>query len=355
MSIESPGPLPPTPVDDSLPSNELRWIEPPASDRQATGTQLLGADLRSSAPFFITDALTVFIVWSICKLGAYLLLDSAVAPGFRALVFTATVYPLALHIQGLYPGLMIRPAEELKRVFTSAMLVSLVFLMASFVYRDYTLVHISIRVVNFALLCCLGVLGRYAVRGYLKKSNWWQQKVDVIGTELDRQTVITWLRENGQYGLAAAAPSEKLAGSAILATADWRDEVSPIDYRNIWHVEFYGNRPHMVRHHRNYLLCPLHKMVKRCFDVSVILLALPVVVPVVSLIAILVKLTSAGPVFYCEIRMGKRGKKFPVWKFRSMVANADDVLEKHLQENEALRAEWESVRKLKKDPRGKPR
>jgi Undecaprenyl-phosphate galactose phosphotransferase WbaP len=73
--------------------------------------------------------------------------------------------------------------------------------------------------------------------------------------------------------------------------------------------------------------------------------------PILLGIAALIKLESRGKVFFGHERLGRDGEKFTAWKFRTMVADADAALERYLQANPELRAEWEENRKLKNDPR----
>jgi Undecaprenyl-phosphate galactose phosphotransferase WbaP len=73
--------------------------------------------------------------------------------------------------------------------------------------------------------------------------------------------------------------------------------------------------------------------------------------PLILLIAMLIKLESRGPVLYSQLRIGRDEDHFKVWKFRSMVVNADEVLAGYLNERPDLREEWANRRKLKKDPR----
>ncbi len=71
---------------------------------------------------------------------------------------------------------------------------------------------------------------------------------------------------------------------------------------------------------------PLHglrRVSKRAFDISLSLLGLLVLSPVLALIALLVKLTSPGPVFYIQERIGYDGRKFTMYKFRSMREDAE--------------------------------
>lgn len=90
---------------------------------------------------------------------------------------------------------------------------------------------------------------------------------------------------------------------------------------------------------------------KRLFDVFFSLLALVLGFPIFLLIALLIKSTSRGPIFYCSLRMGKRGKLFKFWKFRTMYVQADLKLKQLLDENPLLREEWQQYFKLKNDPR----
>ena len=58
-----------------------------------------------------------------------------------------------------------------------------------------------------------------------------------------------------------------------------------------------------------------------------------------------------GPMFYEQLRVGKNGKEFRFYKFRSMVVNADEKLEEYLEQNEEAREEYKKYKKLKHDPR----
>ena len=92
------------------------------------------------------------------------------------------------------------------------------------------------------------------------------------------------------------------------------------------------------------------------FFLEVIMSASVIVVlfPVFLVLALLVKISSPGPVFYRSWRLGKDGKKIGVLKFRTMYADADARLEKLLASNPELKKEWEKDFKLQNDPRITP-
>jgi lipopolysaccharide/colanic/teichoic acid biosynthesis glycosyltransferase len=89
---------------------------------------------------------------------------------------------------------------------------------------------------------------------------------------------------------------------------------------------------------------------KRAFDLSVVLLAAPFVVPLVLLLALLVALDGGKP-FYFQDRVGRGGRTYRMWKLRSMDVDADKKLSAFLAGNPAARAEWDHSQKLRCDPR----
>jgi exopolysaccharide production protein ExoY len=93
---------------------------------------------------------------------------------------------------------------------------------------------------------------------------------------------------------------------------------------------------------------------KRCFDVMGALAVIILLLPLFCLIALAIKLWDRGPVFYRHQRIGLNGAAFDCLKFRSMVANSDEVLLRHLAANREAAREWEEARKLKRDPRITP-
>lgn len=92
----------------------------------------------------------------------------------------------------------------------------------------------------------------------------------------------------------------------------------------------------------------------RCFDILIAALAILVFLPVLILAAIAIKASAPGPVLFVQQRVGRDGKLFPCFKFRSMVVNSSDVLKALLESSPEARAEWERDQKLRTDPRITP-
>jgi lipopolysaccharide/colanic/teichoic acid biosynthesis glycosyltransferase len=92
---------------------------------------------------------------------------------------------------------------------------------------------------------------------------------------------------------------------------------------------------------------------KRAIDLTLVLLAMPLWLPLLVIGAALVMLDGHNP-FYSQERIGRNGRVFRIWKLRSMVPDADVFLENHLANNPEARAEWDVTQKLKEDPRITP-
>ena len=103
---------------------------------------------------------------------------------------------------------------------------------------------------------------------------------------------------------------------------------------------------------RNESILLIERFIKRAVDFLGGVVGTILLVPVTIAVFIGNKiLKDNGPIFYTQERIGKNGKKFKMYKFRSMVLNADEKLEKYLSENEEARKEYKKYRKLKNDPR----
>ena len=96
------------------------------------------------------------------------------------------------------------------------------------------------------------------------------------------------------------------------------------------------------------------RLIKRAGDIGFSLLVLALGAPLLLLLAVLVKLSSKGSVFYCQRRIGRGYRGFGCLKLRTMRKDADRVLAQVLASDPELRAEFERDFKLKNDPRITP-
>jgi lipopolysaccharide/colanic/teichoic acid biosynthesis glycosyltransferase len=101
-----------------------------------------------------------------------------------------------------------------------------------------------------------------------------------------------------------------------------------------------------------FLLDVLHgETAKRLFDIVFSLTVLIVFSPLYFLLMLLIALSSPGPVFYIQERVGRNYKRFDCIKFRTMVENADEVLLDMMETSPRLRQEFQDNFKLRRDPR----
>ncbi len=96
----------------------------------------------------------------------------------------------------------------------------------------------------------------------------------------------------------------------------------------------------------------IEKIIKRIVDIvgglvgTTALIPLTIIIYIANIIA-----KDKGPVFYSQQRIGKDGKIFKMYKYRSMIVGADEILERYLEENEDAKKEYKEYKKLKNDPR----
>lgn len=99
------------------------------------------------------------------------------------------------------------------------------------------------------------------------------------------------------------------------------------------------------------LILPMPRLVKRTMDVLLCVVAVTLLSPLMLLIAVAVKLTSKGPVFYRQTAPGVGGRRFRMWKFRTMQVHGAQILRDWLTHHPEDQAEWDRHHKLRNDPR----
>ena len=145
--------------------------------------------------------------------------------------------------------------------------------------------------------------------------------------------------------------SEVNSSMHIQEEAEGSLEVAKMDYLEPSEIQF-GDRGEQRRSHSSgpvvssYLQCTL----KRCLDIAGALMLATAFSPII-VIAILVSSATPGRIFFSQKRMGASGEEFQCLKFRTMIPDAEERLQKLLELDPAAKAEWGATRKLKNDPR----
>jgi len=95
----------------------------------------------------------------------------------------------------------------------------------------------------------------------------------------------------------------------------------------------------------------LYLIFKRCFDIVCSIIGLLVLIPLIIIVKVVYMLSGDFErVFFVHKRIGKNGKEFRMYKFRTMVPNAEEIL-KEMLKDEKYKEEWEENHKFEKDPR----
>ena len=324
---------------------------------------------------------------------------------FRSFVNYTIFIPLILILfafMGLYPGIMIPAAEQVKKYSVSSffgffIIVSFVLVSgltdsdpASYFRKgsDNFLVLIAFLITFLFSILLLPTFREFAKRKFCKFS-WWGVPAVIYCTGSSADIVIKKLHNNKYLGYKPAVIIDALSYKPSIRDGipvfppknkvndiihnynikqaiicDYKGEISSImtSYRYTISVaksqssftcsqqlkDIAGIIGFASTHN---LTFKSNLFFKRLLDILLIVLFSPILIPVFLILMILTKLTSKGPIFYGHKRVGKNGKEFKCWKFRSMCIDADKKLEEILANNPEMRAEWEKERKFQNDPR----
>lgn len=117
-------------------------------------------------------------------------------------------------------------------------------------------------------------------------------------------------------------------------------------------TDFFFDQKTVMLRVRNNLLDVRNRLMKRFFDLFLGITGFVVIFPILFLLALIIKLDSPGPVIHAGYRLGRSGRKFKCYKFRTMYVNEEQILQQHLSEYAAAAEEWHKYAKLRTyDPR----
>ncbi|MFK7739348.1 MAG: exopolysaccharide biosynthesis polyprenyl glycosylphosphotransferase [Planctomycetota bacterium] len=289
---------------------------------------------------------------------------------------------------GLLPGSGLHPVTELQRLSLIGLGLALIILMRAEFRSEWFALLVAQSVIIFVFAAWLI---RTLLRGRLAKTEWWGERAIVIG--MTRSVAATHdamnaYRRQGLRVVDVISLSNAANESPEVLLARVRDAAR--QHQATWMVmspEALGLSPSVEflaaamacknvllltmlpgcapglqrkafpllgydgRHVRNEAMHGPSCLVKRTSDLVGAMLLLVLLAPVFLFLIVLVALTSRGPIFYGQRRIGHRGKKIRVWKFRTMVIDADERLAALLQSDPEARVEWDERHKLRHDPR----
>lgn len=343
----------------------------------------------NSLSIVISDALVLAI--SLCLANFFLLLvkglEFSITNGF--LIIPAWVFVSA--VSRLLPGWGLGVVDELRKIQGSLFVMFAVVLLASF-FTKKTLVTSRITfLLTYLCSAILVPLARAMTRGIIISLGQWGVPVSIYGNRRSAEKVIDALRgETGMGYIPSAVFSDDLSqGSVVngvsvlgaLHNVTYRTPVAivttgdksrhqlvdtlegPLEvYRRVILIPDLDEAPSLWVVPRDLqgilgleitknLLNPFARAFKRFSDLSLVLVFSPLWVPLMLFLYVLIWLEDRKNPMFMQPRIGRGGGVFRTAKFRTMVPNAEKVLEKALKNNPALKKEWEAHFKLKKDPR----
>ncbi len=345
--------------------------------------------LRTTVPLLVVDVAACFTCLVVASLIATLFGHPGEfwSSGKLAILFVTSIATSFL-VLGLYSGVGMHPIYEFRQCMI-AVTAGYIFVAASNLNSQNAFAIL----LTFPLMLGSIWMARSLLRHVLAKFNWWGVPCFVFGCDnrinrlypMHRRNMTTGFRPFGfvqsdfprhtkeefrQYWLGTPDQSADLRRDhqvhvALVHRRGRTDRelakfieahlrgftqtvIVPDDDRipSLWSM---GHDGGLIVKDR--LLMPSCQLIKRCMDVAISALVLLLGFPFFVILALWMKVSSPGPLFFGHERIGRDGLKFKAWKFRSMCVNADEVLNKTIAENPELRAEWESTQKLKNDPR----
>ena len=299
-------------------------------------------------------------------------------PSFEPVTRYVTLWPalvLLIGIRafvGLYPGFAIQPADELRRQTLSTLGLTAFILAGGAVFR-FSQTYSRIVLLLAAVLLVFGLpLARAAARLALSRLPGYGWRVVVLGKTDKVEFLTEALRQRPALGLKPVVGSLRAQADTCILVPDGLEVPLPemLDtlrrqYARVWLVpdlldvssawilprEIDG---HLALELRNNLDDALNAWTKRALDIVLACLGLLVLSPVLLVLVFLIAVDSRGAVLIRHQRIGKDGVPIGVLKFRTMVADAEAVLDTLLAADPKAREEWAATRKLRRDPRVTP-
>lgn len=310
---------------------------------------------------------------------------------------------VSLAFTGVYPGIGLNPVVELRRLSlgVTALMATLFTTLLAQSHPAFEALVFS--ATAWALLIVGLPLARSFARNRLARTSWWGEPIMVLGgggsgrrlfdalakqqargmrplgivnTNRDFWDADAWDEQGEEFDLhlgfaedlPAVVNQHKVSWAVVAANGscdpsdqqDWRKYAAGIPHLlvesddaapSLWSDSRECGMRHAV-HHSEQIAMRWPRFIKRATDIGLIVVCGIALLPLMTFLGALVKLSSPnGPVFYGQRRIGRGGRMFTAWKFRTMATNSDELLAQALASDPAKQAEWDRDHKLKNDPR----
>jgi Undecaprenyl-phosphate galactose phosphotransferase WbaP len=348
----------------------------------------------NSLPLLLTDIFTLTATIAVIRF-IFLRLGLNIGLDISKSFLPLSVGFLLLNFElDLYPGVRLSPVEELRRLIVSITCMFVVWIAGLAVLTGNMSEWWFLSDVYFCSLFALPI-GRSWMRHLLGKWTRWGIPVLVFGDDPAAARLYHWLAENHHLGFRPVGVIGDRDGLAVgpddtWYAGSWNETQDIADKRRVFwavvvppergqvtissliadylytipqvHVlsELTGLPDHWnpqrldglagIQLQQN-LMLPLPQLTKRLMDLAAALIGGILLLPVLVYLALAVKMSSRGRVFYGHERIGRYGRRFRAWKFRTMFQDSNLVMDQYLEDNPDLKDEWERDHKLRYDPR----
>lgn len=309
------------------------------------------------------------------------------------LIYLVAAWVLGSFMMKLLPGWGLGPVEELRR--TTLLLVSVFAGTTAMLFWGKAAHETSRFTLTFGLLVCVVLvpLIRLQIKRMLIDRSMWGASTVILTNGIMGPQIIKAIQQEPGLGYLpvgvltneeALPVGSRLAGLPVIGRLGQRQEIGHVaiialpdltshetaelieqslsQYRRVLIIPDMAEIPSLWVKPRdlvgmlgleipNNLLDPMARFVKRGFDLTFTLFTLPLWIPTLLLTALAVWLQDMASPFFAQERIGMKGHSFKTWKFRTMHPNAEELLRQKLEEDEVLKAEWETSFKLRRDPR----
>jgi Undecaprenyl-phosphate galactose phosphotransferase WbaP len=306
------------------------------------------------------------------------------------------VFILIFQIMHLYPGLSLAPAEELRHLMIGSLMAHGGIIFSRYIEdKEFDAISVAF-IISFIFSTVILLICRSYMHSILNKTRLGGIPAVVYGGGNTGRLIVDRLLHNKKIGYCPVlilddAPSggdsyrdipiihdtslgpeivsrynikmaivampqlnqKEIARLLNYSVSAFRYNVLIPDFfsaTNIWmSVRDFDGILGFVTSHK--LKMPWNLLIKRFMDLVIVFAGGIVILPLLLLIALLIKISSPGPVLYGQLRLGINSKHFRAYKFRSMVTDAEERLKTLLNSDPRIRQEWEANHKLRNDPR----
>jgi Undecaprenyl-phosphate galactose phosphotransferase WbaP len=327
--------------------------------------------------------------WMIPWVGGVIPDDAFLFIMLQGMLISVVIFAL----NGMYPGFGRTAVEEIQQIFYSLTLSYGVLALAIFFQQVSVEISRWTFILGWVFGCVFNMIFRFAARNRFSLFEWWGTPVLVVGPMERSRDVIRKLTNSRRMGLRpvlvfdeSCPPGETLIQQipvvnslksveavmqetpiqyAVFVGQDIQDQIlrwlgerfasvlvvldlSPLGSLWVKTMDLEGRLTLKTQYH---LLDRKAILTKRVFDLIISLVGGLILLPFMAVLALLIRLDSPGPIFFTAERMGKGGKLFPCYKFRTMQIDAEMVLTGLLAANPVANLEYQRYHKLANDPR----